>query len=1142
MSRDIVHLHVHDFYSFLDGFGSPKEHVQRAAELGMTAMAITNHNHVGSCIEFQRACNEEGLKPLLGLESYWTEDINILSLPLEERDKYAIERAEAAGIEIPKGKGVTKKSIKELIAPYEYDTKQYHITFIAINQIGWHNLLNLQSESAEKCTYNGRFLCDDEMISKHKEGLIMLTACIGNASASAFIKGNIEKGYDRLDKWKEIFGDKMYVEIQPLNIEKQWIANNHLIKWAKDNDVKVVATNDVHYTNKEDHDDHDTLLCIGIGKTKDEEDRMRYSNDFWIKSYDEMIESFDNQIESMKENDFPGKELFNEREYRLDITQSIENTNYIPDLCENIKLGSDVPLFPELKNLPEGMTPEDQLNIIAYQKLYEYKDSHPEIDLKAYEERLSFELDVINSKGFAPYFLIVKEYIDWADSNDCPIGPGRGSVAGSLTAFVAGITKVIDPIKYNLLFFRFLTDDRTAPPDIDTDVDYENRGKLIEHLEELYEKENVSHIGTYTYMGVKSGLKDVGRVLKIDFSAMNAITKKIDEILDMPSAKFKDYDALGESENEANLMKYKEFKNLEDMNPELFRLARRFEGTPRNMGVHASGILVTPLPISQLAPTRTAKDGTRVTLYTGEQLEDLGFIKFDLLGLKNLSIIKNTLKNIDPSLTMDHLYNTLDFEDEKIYELIRSKNTEGLFQIESNLFKGMIEDIQPDCFNDIVIMNGMGRPGPLSCGLPQTYARRKNGLEEAKEPLDNTWDIVKDTLGTICFQENIMQIAQRVAGFSGNQTDSVLRKCLAKKKRSMMDMCKQWLIYGKINLEPPEGHDENNLDQPMYDPKKKYGEEIDGAIKRGYEEKILKAFWKDLEGYSDYLFNLSHSACYSYITILTAALKAHYPIEFMTALLSMEEKEEKVEKYIASCEQMGLKVRVPDINLSEHSFSFKKDKKEILFGLSKVKGVGDTSVPAILENRPYQSLADVVSKVPKKFFNKRVGAALIKAGAFDSLDSNRYSLMNEFYDLRKDKDDRLVPSEYDRYVCQELEKETLGTNVTYKPWWDIIKKNSKVKQVMRIRKVTEKVDKNGNMMAFVELEVEKCMIKGLVFASLYTKNVDKFKNKVLEFTGKKDDKGIFIINKVEKASYDLFEAKEESDFDDEENFLNILMS
>lgn len=649
---------------------------------------------------------------------------------------------------------------------------------------------------------------------------------------------------------------------------------------------------------------------------------------------------------------------------------------------------------------------------------------------------------------------------------------------------------------------------------VDTDFDYEGRQKVIEHLEEKYGKEKVAHIGTFSYLGVKSAIKDVGRVLRVSFKEVNQITKKLEQIIDKPGPKFKDYDKLKDSDDPNDRKKWEEFNELEQKYKEIFRLARRFEGVPRNQGVHASGILVTPIPISDIIPTRKA-NGTTVTIFTGEQLESMGLIKFDILGLKTLTVIRKTLEHINKELTFEDLYRTVDINDPNIFEMIKNKETDGLFQIESDLFKGMVADIQPESLNDIIAITSLGRPGPLQAGLPQSYARRKRGEEEAVEPLPNTWDVTKDSLGNIIYQEQVMLISQIVAGFDGNQADSYLRKALAKKDKEKMNLCRQWLIYGKKNENPPDDYDESNPDQVMYDPEGKYGKPIKGGINNGYDEEELKAFWKNLEGYADYLFNKSHASTYSYITLLTAYLKKYYPAEFMAALLSMEENEEKMEKYIEVAENMGIKIKAPDINKSGADFT--PSKKSVLFGLGAIKGVGETSIPAIIENRPYSSLEEMLKKVPKKYFNKRVGRALIQAGAFDSFDKNRYKMLNLFHDLRKDKDERYDPDMYDRNACIEFEKEVLGAPITYKPWWNKVKPNQKVEKEMELLNVTERTDKNGRLMAFLTLRVDGIDINGIMFSSNYVKQIgvlDPKINKKLIVQGKKDEKGSIIVNRV----------------------------
>lgn len=470
---NFVHLHLHTTYSFLDGFNRPEAAARKARELGMKAMAITDHNHLCGVIDFKKACDEEGVKPILGFEGYWTHDTNILSLSADERTGYAIERALTAGVEVPdkiNDKKPTKKQLAPYIEKYEYDTSQYHIIFLAKNQTGWSNLVKLQSEAAAACTYNGRYLCDTPMMRRFSEGVITTTACVHNIVCEEFAAGRDDNAIKILNEWKDIYGENLYIELQPNNFKKQWIANIKLIKWANENNMKFVVTNDVHWTEKDDHDDHDTLLCIGTGKTKSEQARMHYDKNYWIRSFDEMLYYFAEQMQEIEAATFPGKELFDAETYMNAVVSGLANTNDIADMVEDISLKSDVPLFPQL-DMPHGIDPSVHLSAECWKALYKYASENEDVsnNIHEYEKRLRYELDVINSKGFAPYMLTVEEYITWANNNGCPTGMGRGSGCGSLVLFLLGITKVIDPIKYNLLFFRFLTPDRTSPPDIDTD-------------------------------------------------------------------------------------------------------------------------------------------------------------------------------------------------------------------------------------------------------------------------------------------------------------------------------------------------------------------------------------------------------------------------------------------------------------------------------------------------------------------------------------------------------------------------------------------------------------------------------------------------------------------------------------------------
>ena len=1112
-----IHLHFHTSYSFLDGYNPIKKAVNRIKELNMSACAITDHNSLAGVPEFYNECINNNIKPILGLEGYYTWDMNECSKSLEERQKNALEKAINVGV-LPKNYLETKhkkKDYLETIKPYMYDTKQYHIILLAINQKGWHNLVKLQSEASRLCTFNGRFLCDNTLLKKYNEGIICQSACIGSAMAQLIINDKTEEAERLILQWKDIFSDRFYLEIQPLNIPEQRLVNLKYMELCKKHNIEPVATNDVHWTNYSDYDDHDTLLCIGTGKKKKDVNRMKYSNDFWIKSEEEMYSSFEKQLKDIPNN--------LQNEYISFYSKAIKNTNVISNRIENnIKLGSNKPLFSNVK-VPYGLKPEEYLRLLAWKGLYKYLNKHNEYDVNEYEKRLSLELDIIISKGFAPYILAVYEYTNWAKNNNCPIGPGRGSAAGSLVLFSIGITNNIDPIKYKLLFSRFLTKDRTAAPDIDVDFSYNNRDSVITHLETYYGKEKVAHIGTYTTMGVKSGIKDVGRVLDIPYELVNnKICKKIDDInLDKATPTFKDYDNLKDG-NENEQKQWIEFNKLEEENKELFRLARAFEGIPRNFGVHASGILVTPCDVNDYVPTRLDKEtGVTITLYTGPQLEEYNFIKYDILGLKTISIIQDTLNFIDKDLTIEDLYNCVDLTDKKIYQYIANKNTDAMFQIESGLMKNIIDEIKPTEFNDIVAINAIARPGPISVGMDKDYADVKNGIKDIRYPIKGVENILNETYGTILYQEQLMAISKQVSGFDDGQADSITRKIVAKKKVKLFPMLIRCHIYGKRNCEGPEGW-ENDDNAPWYDPKGKYGREIKGALSNGYTPEEMHKYFDYIMGFANYCFNKSHAATYSYISMLTAWLKKNYPTQFMAAVLSMS-NEDKRKKYMSICEQkMHIRISTPNINLSNKLFT--PNKNNILYGISSIKGIGQSSLIDIIKNRPYKSLEDALNKITKKSFNKRVAINLIKSGAFDYEDNNRYKLINKFYDLRKEKDERYNPEEYNEAICMQFEQDTLGYSITYKSWWDSICTEEKISGEANLLNVKEITDKKGRLMAFAELEINNCKVNATIYAFKYSKYISCFDTNLTKKiyvegqkqNGKKDGETVLIINKAQR--------------------------
>lgn len=634
LSSDFVHLHVHSSYSFLDGYCKPHDLIQQVKKLGMHAIAVTDHNHIGGTYEIQQECEENNIKFIPGVETYWTMDTKELMKSADERHADAAEKAfqdgkltreQADAIIHKKTKVKGIKKLKEIASKYEYNTRGFHMILLAMNQTGWHNLIKLQSEAADKNTYNGRFYVDDNLLRKYNKGLIMTTACIASRTAYLINCFKFKEAEEQMLKWYDIFKDRMYLEVQPLPIQRQIVVNKMYIAWSKKYHIPLVATNDVHYLTEADYDDHDTLLCIGIGKKKTDKDRLHYDNEFWLRTREEMEVAFKKQItyDSSLE---PGEDKVLAEAYKEAMDNTVKITDRIDD---HFQLKSQVNLLPKIDLDTGGLDHKEYLSYLAYNGLYKYaKEQEMDDDtLRHYESRLHYELSVVFTRNFEDYMLIVRDYSTWAVNNGVVVGPGRGSACGSLLLFLIGITRNIDPIKYDLLFERFLTVDRKGFPDIDLDFSNENRYKVVEHLEDRYGKPCVCHIGTYTQEGVKSGLKDVARVLDIPYAESDAISKEIDSMEDSvpPQPSFDDYDKLKESPSELEREQWKKFNELEQKYPKLFDLARKFEGCKRNFGVHASAYLVTPVPITDVFPTRRDdKAGVTVTLYPGTTIEELG--------------------------------------------------------------------------------------------------------------------------------------------------------------------------------------------------------------------------------------------------------------------------------------------------------------------------------------------------------------------------------------------------------------------------------------------------------------------------------------------------------------------------------------
>lgn len=655
------------------------------------------------------------------------------------------------------------------------------------------------------------------------------------------------------------------------------------------------------------------------------------------------------------------------------------------------------------------------------------------------------------------------------------------------------------------------------------DFSYTRRNEVIEYLQQYYGINFVASIGNVGTLGVKSGLKDVSRYFEIPFDEANSITSTIDSLFDSPDLSFKDIDDLKDSPSEADRQIYNNYCKLEEKYPEIFKYARKFEGISKSVGMHASGVLITPIAINDILPTRT-DNGVMVTLYDGVTLEKLNFIKFDILALKTVDIIDETIKLIDPSKNYYNMYDIVKDNDDKTYELIQFKETDGLFQMESDLFKHTIGEMKPNCLNDISALNAICRPGPLSAGLDKQYNDTKNHKCDMTEPLRNTLDIVKDTYGTIIYQEQVMAISVKVCGFNANQSDSIVRKIIGKKIKEKLAMLRRMMIWGKKNIVGPEGW-KNNEDSAWYDPNCEYGDEICGALANGYSYEEMEQFYTLLIGFASYCFNKSHAMCYGYIGYITAYLKAHYPAQFMTALLSGSQTDAtKIERYISVARDMEIEIKSPDINKSKATFSL--DDKTIYYGLGAIKSVGNAAIPNIIENAPFKDFNDFYDRTNHTLVKKNVITNLVLAGCFDFENENRYEILKKFIEIKQlDEEDKLndiVSTSYNKAKCIEHEKDLLGISITHISDWEATKVDNNTTIQCKISKLTEKNDKNGKLMCFIDVITEGNTVRCLIFSSKYRtlRSVVDLSTKSQEFIfkGKKTDKNTLIVDNIERIA------------------------
>ncbi|MBO8136677.1 MAG: DNA polymerase III subunit alpha [Desulfotomaculum sp.] len=817
------------------------------------------------------------------------------------------------------------------------DDQIYHLVLLAENQEGYQNLMKLVSLGyTEGFYYKPRV--DKETLFKYSKGLIALSGCIAGEVASHAIAQRPEKARQAAAEYRDIFGtDNFFLELQDHGFSEQKTANRELVSIAREMGLPLVATNDVHYTEQSHAEIQDILMCIQTGKTIDQTDRMRFQTDqLYLKSAEEM------------------EQVFGE------LHEALRNTVEIADRC-NVELEFGKMHLPYY-TVPEGYTTDSYLEYLCYQGA---KERYAELSTEV-KKRLEHELNIIKKMGFSAYFLIVRDFVQYAKRNNIPVGPGRGSAAGSLVAYSLGITN-IDPLKYGLLFERFLNPERVSMPDIDIDICQERRGEVIDYVVQKYGADKVAQIITFGTMAARAAIRDVGRVLNLPYAYVDKVAKLIPAELNMTIEK-----ALQHSP---------ELKQLYQSDIDAQKLidtASILEGMPRHASIHAAGIVISREELTNYLPLHRTSDGSITTQFSMGTVEELGLLKMDLLGLRNLTVIQQTID----MLSMDGIkldIESIPLNDEKTYKMLSKGQSTGVFQLESSGMRNILRELKPSVFEDLVALVALYRPGPLGSGMVEDFIKNKHGLREIDYLHPDLEPVLKETYGVILYQEQVMKIAQIMAGYSLGQADS-LRKAMGKKIPAIMKMHREWFIYGAA-------HDENG--KPLSSP-------IPGALARGYSLELSKKIFDLMEYFAGYGFNKSHSAAYALVAYQTAYLKANYPEYYMAALLtSVEDNTDKVAAYIDECRRMGIEVLPPDVNESQENFAVVNGK--IRFGLAAVKNVGSSAVHHIIKNRQeegkFQSYSDFCRRIDPRTVNKRVLESLIKAGAFDSLGCCRAQLL-----------------------------------------------------------------------------------------------------------------------------------------------------
>ena len=1058
-----THLHVHTEYSLLDGSNKIKEYVKRVKELGMNSAAITDHGVMYGVIDFYKECKAQGIKPILGCEVYVA--------PGSRFDK-------------------------EL---WGGEDRYYHLVLLAENNIGYANLSRIVSRGfTEGYYYKPRV--DMELLQTYHEGIIALSACLAGEVPRYIQKGLIDEARKAAIRYRDCFGEGNYfLELQDHGIPEQKLVNTELLKLSRELSIPLVTTNDAHYTYAEDAKPHDILLCIQTGKKLADEDRMRYEGgQYYVKSEEEM------------------KGLF---PYAW---EAVENTQRIADRC-NVEIEFGVTKLPHFE-VPEGYDSWTYLNKLCLDGLKERYgedlDAPAGVTGQSFRERLTYELDVIKTMGYVDYFLIVWDFINYAKSNGIMVGPGRGSAAGSIVSYALKITN-IDPIRYNLLFERFLNPERVSMPDIDIDFCYERRQEVIDYVSRKYGPEKVVQIVTFGTLAAKGVIRDVGRVMDLPYAYVDSLAKMIPNELNITIDR-----AL-----QINPELRKLYEGDEQVRT-LIDMSKRLEGLPRHTSMHAAGVVICSEPAEELVPLSRGADGSITTQFTMTTIEELGLLKMDFLGLRTLTVLRDAVALIEKSkgvhIDLDHI----DMDDKKVLASIGTGKTDGVFQLESGGMKSFMKELRPQNLEDIIAGISLYRPGPMDF-IPK-YIRGKNNASSVTYSCPQLEPILEPTYGCIVYQEQVMQIVRELGGYTLGRSDLV-RRAMSKKKQAVMEKERTNFIYGNEE------------------------EQVPGCVAKGIPEEVASKIYDEMMDFAKYAFNKSHAACYAVVAYQTAFLKYYYPVEFMAALMtSVIDNSEKVAEYIMVCKSMGIAILPPDINQGESGFSV--NGRSIRYALTAIKSVGRPVIDAVVEERrergPYVNLKDFITRVAQKDVNKKAMENFIKAGAFDSLPGTRKQFMSAYVqimdhiirdrknnmagqmslfdlvdDSQKEEFDVKLPDvgEYSKEMLLSFEKEVLGVYISGHPleeWEELWKKGitnttadfmlkeesgeTVVKDNMSVtiggmiadKKI--KYTKNDKVMAFLTLED----LLGSVEVIVFPKDYEKYHEKLTE------DNKVFIKGRV----------------------------